>query len=195
MTRFAVLHLIFLMLLGSGLVPSALATSVNAEFPARLEESSNLELRGTSTLRWMGLFKVYAGGFYLPAEVASARWDEDVAKCLELVYFRRIAAEDFGKASDKMLKKSLGAEAYTRIEERLAEFYRFFRDVKAGDRYTLIYRPGGGTELRLNGESLGVVPGNDFARAYFGIWLGEAPLDKGFRDQLLRAGRGPERKD
>ncbi|RMD75005.1 MAG: hypothetical protein D6818_02365 [Bacteroidetes bacterium] len=195
MSRFAVLFLMFSLLLGSGLVPSAQAVSVNAEFPARLEESPDLELRGTSTLRWMGLFRVYSGGFYLPAEVASARWDEDVAKCLELVYFRRIAAQDFGKASDKMLKKGLDTEAYARIEERLVEFYRYFRDVNAGDRYTLIYRPGGGTELRLNGEPLGVVPGNDFARAYFGIWLGEAPLDKGFRDQLLRAGRGPERKD
>ena len=29
--------------------------------------------------------------------------------------------------------------------------------------------------------------GEDFARAYFGIWLGEAPLDRGLRDQLLKA--------
>ncbi|MEE4252865.1 MAG: chalcone isomerase family protein, partial [Desulfuromusa sp.] len=32
----------------------------------------------------------------------------------------------------------------------------------------------------------GAVPGADFAVAYFGIWLGPQPIDKKFRDRLLR---------
>ncbi|MEJ2519407.1 MAG: chalcone isomerase family protein [Desulfuromonadales bacterium] len=54
-----------------------------------------------------------------------------------------------------------------------------------GDRYRLIYRPGTGTELRLNDRRLGTIPGDDFAVAYFSLWLGEQPIDKRFRDRLL----------
>jgi len=37
----------------------------------------------------------------------------------------------------------------------------------------------------LNNESQGTIPGQDFAFAYFGIWLGEKPINKKFRDRLL----------
>jgi hypothetical protein len=39
--------------------------------------------------------------------------------------------------------------------------------------------------LALNGTEVGVIDGGDFARAYFGIWLGDEPIDDRFRDQLL----------
>ncbi len=58
--------------------------------------------------------------------------------------------------------------------------------MKPGDRYSLTYLPGEGTELAKNGVPLALVPGEDFARAYFGIWLGEDPLDRDLRDQLLK---------
>ncbi len=34
---------------------------------------------------------------------------------------------------------------------------------------------------------MGSVPGHDFAVAYFGIWLGDNPINKTFRDKLLAA--------
>lgn len=40
-------------------------------------------------------------------------------------------------------------------------------------------------ELALNGKPLGTVQGNNFARAIFSVWLGEDPIDRGFRDTLL----------
>ena len=60
-----------------------------------------------------------------------------------------------------------------------------YRDVEEGDRYRLTYSPGVGTTVALNGEPLGTIPGADFAADYFGIWLGEEPLDRSFRDQVL----------
>jgi hypothetical protein len=60
-----------------------------------------------------------------------------------------------------------------------------YEDVVAGDRYALTYRPDLGTELSKNGRHLRTIPGADFAAAYFGIWLGDAPLDDALRDQLL----------
>jgi hypothetical protein len=48
-----------------------------------------------------------------------------------------------------------------------------------------LYLPDEGTTLSRNGESLGSIPGDDFARAVFSIWLGANPIDKNFRDLLL----------
>jgi hypothetical protein len=45
--------------------------------------------------------------------------------------------------------------------------------------------PGRGTTVSLNGEPLVEVEGADFARAYFGIWLGDDPMDRGLRKALL----------
>jgi hypothetical protein len=45
--------------------------------------------------------------------------------------------------------------------------------------------PGRGTELALNGTPLGTLVGTDFSRALFGVWPGEKPIDRSFRDTLL----------
>ena len=144
-----------------------------------------LTLNGLAVLKWAMLFDVYAGAFYLPKEVPGPKWTEDVPKKLELAYFREIQAKGFADASDKILKDNLSAEEYQTLKERLATFYGFFQDVKAGDRYSINYIPGNGTELKLNGNVMGSVPGHDFAIAYFGIWLGNNPINKQFRDKLL----------
>ena len=144
-----------------------------------------LHLNGLAVLKWAMFFDVYAGGFYLPENIAGSKWTDDVPKKLELSYFREIEAKGFANASDKLLKDNLSAEEYDALADRLENFYGFFRDVKPGDRYSINYLAGQGTELRLNGESLGSVPGHDFAIAYFGIWLGDNPINKTFRDRLL----------
>jgi hypothetical protein len=43
--------------------------------------------------------------------------------------------------------------------------------------------------LSLNGESLVTIPGADFAKAYFGIWLGPDALDADLRTALLGGNR------
>ena len=57
--------------------------------------------------------------------------------------------------------------------------------VQPGDRYSLTYIPGVGTELALNGTPRGVIEGADFAAAIFSLWLGENPFDRQFKQALL----------
>ena len=58
-------------------------------------------------------------------------------------------------------------------------------DVEPGDRYTLTYIPGEGTELALNGVPRGTIAGADFAAAIFTLWLGDKPIDERFKQSLL----------
>lgn len=148
-------------------------------------EQAELKLNGVAVLKWAMLFDVYAGALYLPAGVRGQAWSNDVAKRLELSYFREIEAKGFAEASDKILQDNLLPAEYQTLAKRLQTFYGLFQDVKPGDRYSINYIPEKGTDLRLNEQFLGSVPGADFAAAYFGIWLGAEPISKEFRNRLL----------
>ena len=90
-----------------------------------------------------------------------------------------------GQAADDLLARSHPPEHIARLRERLDALHALYRDVEEGDRYRLTYVPGVGTTLALNGQPLGTIPGADFARDYFGIWLGPEPINESFRDQIL----------
>ena len=84
-----------------------------------------------------------------------------------------------------LLERSLSSREYRELEPKIRELLALYRDVKPGDRDTLTYLPDRGTELALNGESLGQIVGDDFSRAVFGIWLGEDSISPSLRYQLL----------
>lgn len=145
-----------------------------------------LRLNGTAVLSWALLFDVYAGALYLPTGVSGADWAEDLPKRLEIAYFRSFTAAELVAASDQLLRENLAETDYLSLAGRLQPFYRWFRNVEPGDRYSLAYQPRIGTELRLNGQLLGTVPGVDFAVAYLSLWLGSDPISEPFRDALLQ---------
>ena len=71
------------------------------------------------------------------------------------------------------------------LQERLDRIAAAYEKVGKDDRYELRYMPGAGTTLLLNDREIITLPGEDFARAYMGIWLSETPANKKFRDKLL----------
>jgi hypothetical protein len=121
----------------------------------------------------------------LPAEVDRRQALDAVPRRLELSYFHAISATDFAKATRQKVADNVGPEGLKAIEARLQRFNALYRDVQPGDRYALTYLPGQGTELALNGQSLGRIEGEDFAAAVFSIWLGPAPIDEAFKEALL----------
>jgi hypothetical protein len=171
--------------LAPGPVRAAHIENVDFSDRARIGEHE-LPLRSLGLLRYRVLFKGYVGALYLPEAVPFERALEDVPKRLELHYFWNIAGRDFGPAAQQVLERQLGPAELAALRERIERLNAAYRDVAPGDRYALSYAPGEGTSLSLNGAPIVTIPGADFARAYFGIWLGRAPLDEAFRDQLLR---------
>jgi hypothetical protein len=144
-----------------------------------------LTLRGVALLRYMVVIKAYVGAFYMDQNHQTSYVFEDVAKRFELEYFHAIPASDFVKSTKIMIEKNVSPDQFNKILPQLEMMNSLYRDVKPGDRYAATYLPGVGTELALNGKPLGIVSGFEFANAYFSIWLGENPIDKGFRDHLL----------
>jgi hypothetical protein len=180
--------IILLLALLLGLPASATVRISGIEFaPSVTIGSSEVPLRGGGLFRYAVVFRVYTGALYVPGDVPAGEiLEADVPKRLELHYLMAIAGEDFRRSGNALLEKQQEPEVLANLAERLETFNAAYRDVEAGDRYALEYHPDTGTRLLKNGEELVRVPGRDFARAYFGIWLDpREPLSATFRDDLL----------
>lgn len=146
---------------------------------------ATLDLHCVGVMRWMYVLKAYVAGLYLGPQITADRVLADVPKRLEISYFYAIAAQDFGRATNATIAANTDAATLARLRPQLDTLTALYRDVQPGDRYALTYVPERGTELALNGQALGSIPGNDFARAMFAIWLGAKPLDPSLKSQLL----------
>jgi hypothetical protein len=147
---------------------------------------STLRLHRTALLKVKLFFKVYVAGLYLAETKDAGRVLDDVPKRLEIAYLRDIPREILIEAAEDYFRANVPPAQRAALRGRLDRINALYVDVKAGDRYALSYEPGLGCELSLNGKSLGVISGADFAAAYFGIWLGSGCAKPEFRDALLR---------
>lgn len=132
---------------------------------------------------------VYVGSLYLPTK------SNDVAEMLSKPESWRIQLDFIYKevAQEKLLdswregfEKNQSAETLQQLQSRIAAFYRFFdSSALARDQFWFDYQPGIGTRVSKNKQSLGVIPGEDFANALLEIWLGNYPADKSLKKAML----------
>ncbi len=71
------------------------------------------------------------------------------------------------------------------LKERIATLNGWMVDMKTGQRLTFIRRPGVGIQVDVNGAVKGTIAGEDFARAFFSIWLGPLPPNLDLKLGLL----------
>lgn len=150
--------------------------------------NATLHVRGAGLLRYMVFIKVYVAALYLRQGIPSEDVLSDTPKRLEIQYFRSIKAKDFALSTKEMVSRNVASETLERLQPRIEEINALYEDVKPGDRYSLTYVVGRGTELALNGKPKGVIEGSDFASAMFSIWLGPRPLDESLKESLLGEG-------
>ena len=182
-------HILWILVLLSLAPGPVAATSVRvegSEFSRSVTlDGSRLFLKGTSLQRYLLVVKGYAGAFYLPADTPANQALGPVPKYLVLEYKVSISAADFAEATTRMIQQAVDAKTFASLEDRLNALNALYADVKPNDRYSLYYHPNRGTQLALNGKVAGTLPGLDFAKSLFGVWLGEKPIDPDFRDRLL----------
>ena len=83
------------------------------------------------------------------------------------------------------MAQNTDAETLKKLQPRILKHNTFYTDVNPGDRYSLTYIPGKGTELAKNGTPVGIIEGADFASVIYAIWLGQKPINRSFKRQLL----------
>jgi hypothetical protein len=154
-------------------------------FPAVCEVSGgNLPLRSAGKKDWWK-FSVYDAGLYIARGVSKEDVLSDIPKKLVLRYRRSIPGEKIVEASENKIATNPEVD-FEAIRDRMNYLHSLYRSVKKGDDYALVYEPGRGTQLYFNGEKQGdVIPGADFTKAYFGIWLSKHVVCRKLRWELL----------
>lgn len=150
-------------------------------------EGQNLVLNGAGVREKMWI-DLYVGSLYLPSksssttDILSAKTAKAVT--LDIVSGMISSSKMIGALNDGMEKSTNGNTAP--LKDKIAKLISFFKDeINKGDNFTLVYVPGKGTIAYKNGVKKGIVEGEDFQKAFFGIWLSNNPVDKDLKKDML----------
>jgi len=121
---------------------------------------------------------VYVAGLYLKQKSQDAKQiieaDEPMAIRLQV-----ISSLVTSKKMTEATEEGFGAATVGKtaaIRDKIDTFIAVFKEgIQKGDFYDLVYLPGEGVDAYKNERLVTTVPGLDFKKALFGIWLCEKP--------------------
>ena len=91
------------------------------------------------------------------------------------------------KALSEGLEKSTGKNTGP-IEKEINQLSSSFDStVSTGDYYEFIFIPGIGTHVLKNKDLQELIPGLEFKKAFFGIFLSDNPIQKNLKKAMLGA--------
>ena len=132
--------------------------------------------------------KVYEGSLYLENKNSDA--DEIINSnnpmALRInVISEMVTADAMKKALSEGLEKSTNNNTNHILEEIKQLSSSFNSAVSTGDFYEFIFIPEIGTHVLKNNELVELIPGFDFKKAFFGIFLSNNPIQKNLKKAML----------
>jgi hypothetical protein len=167
------------------LVVAALGTGVaegkeckGLSFPDQAQvEGSSLALNGLG-MRQATVFKVnvYVAALYVakPSSDPNALLASNAPSELILQFVRNVGVDDVRKGWSEGFERN-AKDQLPALKERIAELNGWMADIKSGERLTFVRKPGAGLQVDVNGAVKGTIKGDDFAKAFLSIWLGDPP--------------------
>ncbi|MDM5176442.1 chalcone isomerase family protein [Massilia sp. DJPM01] len=160
---------------------SMLACGTAGAAPAHIEENlPQARLAGKGTYSWFGL-TIYEAELW----VSEKGYRADLPFVLDLRYARKLDGVKIAEASAGQMEK-IGAGSAAQRAQWLAKMKAIFPDVKEGTHISGVFVPGGGARFYVDGKALASLPDQEFARAFFGIWLDPATSARSLRSALLK---------
>ena len=159
-----------------------------SEAPQTIEfKGSNLTLNGHGT-RVVFFMKVYEGSLYLENKNSDA--DEIINSNTPMalridVTSEMVTAEAMKKALREGLEKSTNNNISHILDEIEQLSSSFNSAVASGDFYEFVFIPEIGTHVLKNNELVELIPGFDFKKAFFGIFLSKNPIQKNLKKAML----------
>jgi hypothetical protein len=172
--------------LGAGAATGKDCKGVN--FPDQVQvDGSNLALNGLGW-RQATAFKVnvYVAALYVAKTSTDpkALLASNSPSQLILQFVRNVDADDLRKAWSEGFEKN-AKDQLPALKERIDTLNGWMADVKTGERLSFIHRPGAGIDVVVGGMAKGTIKGDDFAKAFFSIWLGADPPNPEIKVGLL----------
>jgi Chalcone isomerase-like len=157
---------------------------------------NHTQVQGTRlTLNGLGLhtvstFKIrlYVAALYVaePSNDPRAILDSSAPNEIIIQFIRGVSASELRKSLAEELARS-SRERSPALEEGLQQLRSWAVEVKSGQRIVFIRTPGRGMEVDINGTVKGSIAGDDFARSFLSIWLGDNPQTPELKRGLLGA--------
>ena len=159
-----------------------------------IELSNNIEYQETKlTLNGHGtrikfFMKVYESSLYL--ESLSSNADEiinnDAPMSIRIDVMSSLVTPDAMKtALNEGLVKSTGNNTGPLMKEINQLNATFNTEVGSGDFYEFTYLPDSGTHILKNSNYIDTIPGIEFKKAFFGIYLSSNPIQKSLKKAML----------
>ena len=159
-----------------------------AEAPSSMEyQGAELMLNGQGT-RVKFFMKVYDTSLYLGSASSNAEeiLDSDEAMAIRLdVTSTMVTIDAMKDALSSGLVKSTGNNTGPITEEIEQLISTFTGDVNDSDFFEFIYMPDTGTNVLKNSTYIDTIPGIEFKKAFFGIWLSKNPIQKNLKKAML----------
>lgn len=151
--------------------------------------SSTLQLNGAGT-RVRVIIDVYVAALYLgkTTNSASTVLADAGEKRVALHMLYGMKSEKLLRAFKDAIEANHNATELAAIDAGMKKFYAIFDSVSGvspNDTIYLDYLPAVGTKVTINGKERGVVAGADINRALLKIWLGENPVQKDLKNDML----------
>ena len=166
----------------------AVSTISANETPQFLDYQDNkLVLNGKGT-RVVFFMKVYQGSLYLEAKSSDAEQilNENAPMAIRIdVTSEMVTADAMKKALSEGLEKSTNNNTGPISNEITQLSSSFNSAVSSGDAYEFIYIPEIGTHVLKNNELVELIPGLEFKKAFFGIFLSDNPIQKNLKKEML----------
>lgn len=131
--------------------------------------------------------KVYVAGLYVesptsqPQEIIGSK----DPKHLALSFVRDVEKGDIVKAWKEGFAKNNDEKTVQTLKPRIDQLNGWMTNMKKGESLVFTYIPQKGTQVAVAGQIKGTIPGDDFARALFSIWLGPNPPNQELKAGLL----------
>ncbi|HZN54343.1 MAG TPA: chalcone isomerase family protein [Candidatus Polarisedimenticolaceae bacterium] len=168
--------------------PASAARLAGVDVPDRATVGGKtLVLNGTGLREATVLMvDVYVAGLYLEEETSdpSAILASSATKRLTMTFVRSVGREKLAEAWTEGFDKNAG-DKRAALAPSLATLNGAMADVKKDDTIVLTYLPETGVTVTVKGKDAAVIPGEDFQRVLFSIWLGSSPPNVGLREGLL----------
>ena len=166
----------------------SLSPSNASELPTEMEyQNTKLILNGHGT-RIRFFMKAYEGSLYLESTSNNAEEiiNDDAPMSIRMDVISSLVTPDAMKiALNEGLEKSTGNNTNPIIKEINQLNSSLNSEVAAGDFYEFIYIANSGTHVLKNSEFIDVIPGIEFKKAFFGIFLSSNPIQKSLKKAML----------
>ena len=155
----------------------------------KVQVGGNALVLNGAGIRTKMVFKVYVAALYLTQKQtdANAVISDTGNKRVSMHFLRELDAETLLKGMNEGFTDNNNAAEMSEIEPQMKQFRDMMtsaKEVKKGDMIVLDFTSAG-TQVNINGKSLGQVEGAVFNQALLKVWLGEKPVDASLKKAML----------